>query len=78
MKDISFGFLELTNFSSLILYPKGNIHFESVIPKYQHILREPHCFQLSGCKYENYIKAINGNEEIELWRRYLVERYLVL
>jgi len=69
---------DIINFSSIILYPKGNIHFETVIPEYQHLLREPHRFQLNGCTYENYVKAISGNEEIELWRRYLVERYLVL
>jgi len=64
---------DIINFSSIILYPKGNIHFETVIPEYQHLLREPHRFQLSGCTYENWIKAISGNEELkcgeDIWWR---------
>ncbi len=66
---------EIDDFYSIILYPSGNQHFNKAIPEYQSFLIEPQ--KVFGCTYEKYIQAIEGNEEIMKWKRYLTDRYIV-
>ncbi len=68
---------EISEFTSIILYPEGNEHFGVVIPKYQHLLKEAYRGQVRGCTFEKYIESITGGEEILKWKGYLSERYLV-
>lgn len=68
---------DLTEFTSVILYPEGNKHFAKVIPEYQELLRPTHKDQLRGCTYEDFIGSITGSCEFEKWKGYLAERYLV-
>ena len=68
---------ELDDFYSIILYPSGNQHFNKVIPEYQSFLKEPWRQKVFGCSYEQYIQAIEGDEEIMRWKQYLTDRYIV-
>ena len=67
----------IKEFTSVILYPGGNEHFNDVIPKYQSKLNESHCAQVRGCTYEKFVAAITGSEDILKWKSYLEKRYLV-
>ena len=69
---------KLDDFYSIILYPSGNRHFTKVIPEYQSFLNELSRQKVFGCTYEEYIQAIQGNEEILKWKQYLSDRYIVV
>lgn len=68
---------EISDFTSIILYPSGNEHFKKAIPKYQSMLNESHRTQVRGCTYEKFIATITGDEDILKWKSYLEKRYLV-
>lgn len=68
---------EIKNFTSIILFPEGNLHFRQVIPEYQSLLHDSYRSHVFGCTYENFIAAISGDKEIEKWQDYLKKRYLV-
>jgi len=68
---------KLDDFYSIILYPSGNQHFNKAIPEYQSFLKEPWRQKVFGCTYEKFIQAIEGDEEIMRWNRYLTDRYIV-
>jgi len=65
---------KLDDFYSITLYPAGNLHFQEAIPKYKEQLTEPS--KVLGCTYEQYIAAIDGDNEILKWKQYLSDRYL--
>ena len=67
---------EITDFTSIILYPSGNDHFNDVIPEYQSKLNESHSTQVRGCTFEKFVGCITGDEEVMRWRDYLARRYL--
>ena len=69
---------ELDTFFSITLYPEGNGHFRSAIPKYQSLLRPDSQGYAFGCTYEDFISAIDGDEEVRRWKEYLRERYVVV
>ncbi len=68
---------KLDDFYSIILYPSGNQHFNKVIREYKSFLKEPCRQKVFGCTYEKFIQAIEGDEEIMKWKRYLTDRYIV-
>ena len=68
---------EIADFTSVILYPSRNPHFQKVIPEYQALLRDDQRGQVLGCTYEDFIAAIGGDTEVEAWKKYLADRYLV-
>jgi hypothetical protein len=68
---------ELDDFYSITLFPKGNHHFQKVIPHYQSLLAEAWREKVFGCTYEEYIQAIDGDEEVLKWKQYLLDRYSV-
>jgi hypothetical protein len=68
---------DIDRFISVTLYPSGNRHFTKALTAYRHGL-EPHAQDdVLGWTFEQYISALRGNSEIEDWKRYLAERYLV-
>lgn len=68
---------DISEFTSIILYPEGNLHFGHVIPEYRALMRESHQQQVIGRTYERLIAQISGDEEIMRWKAYLERRYLV-
>ena len=68
---------KLDDFYSIILYPSGNLHFNQAIPEYQSFLKEPCRHKVFGCTYEKFIQAIEGDEEIMRWKKYLTDRYII-
>lgn len=68
---------DIAEFTSIILYPKGNDHFGQVIPEYRALMHESHRHQVNGCTYETFIAEIKGDGEIMKWKDYLEKRYLV-
>lgn len=67
----------IDGFASVLLYPAGNVHMASAIKKYQSLLVEGHGLGLIGCTFETFIDAIDGGDEIQRWKKYLRDRYLV-
>jgi len=65
---------DINHFSSIILFPNGNEHFNNVIPKYRSLLMEKS--QVRACTYEDFISAIEGNKETVKWKKYLIDRYI--
>lgn len=68
---------ELDEFVSAVLYPEGNTHMSAAVEKYRKHLREEAKSGFIGCTYEHYIGSINGSDEVQNWKQYLAERYLV-
>ncbi|MBN2285184.1 MAG: hypothetical protein JXI43_01955 [Tissierellales bacterium] len=64
-------------FYSVTLFPKGNKHFIKAINSYKKQLNMKSQNNVLGCTYEDYIDAIDGNDEILKWKKYLVDRYIV-
>jgi hypothetical protein len=48
----------ISEFTSLILYPKGNDHFGKVIPGYRSLMHESERDQVRGCTYQEFISHI--------------------
>jgi hypothetical protein len=68
---------ELDDFISITIFPKGNRHFQKAISQYQSLLVDPLREKVFGCTLEEYIEAIDGDDEILRWKRYLFDRYVV-
>ena len=72
---------EISEFYSLIVYPRGNTHFEKLIPEYTKLLKEDKKKYFKGITFEDYItnnlrRLTNGNKELVKWVDYLEKRYL--
>lgn len=68
------------HFTSIILYPSGNKHFQTVIPEYRSFLLPGHEQSFLGITYEEFIRAGRQHtEDIEFlhWLQYLEDRYLL-
>lgn len=68
---------DLDYFQTVTIYPHGNSHFHHVLPEYQSLLTSQGKNQMIGCTLERFIDAIDGEEEILEWKRFLQERYIV-
>lgn len=69
---------EAYHFTSITMYPKGNLHFSKVIPEYQTFLKEKS--SLIGITYEDFIEALTKHSKdnaFDKWIAYLKERYLI-
>jgi len=65
-------------FTSVIVYPSGNEHFQKAIPEYKALLTNSNKEQLRGCTFERYIESINcADGKIKDWKNYLDKRYIV-
>jgi len=68
---------DISRFVSLTLYPSGNEHFTQALTKYQCHLKDSAQSSVRGCTFEHFINCLRGDNEIERWKQYLVERYLI-
>jgi len=70
----------ISEFYSLIVYPKGNTHFYNVIPKYTELLQNDKRKYFKGITFEDYLSNLrqitNNNKELLKWVDYLEKRYL--
>jgi len=66
---------EIDDFYSITLFPGGNGHFQDILPRYREFLTGTHKGKVLSCAYENFIKAIDGDDEVKRWQKYLQERY---
>ncbi len=75
LKMIEVG--DVDEFYSITLFPNGNKHFHSVMPKYTSLLTDENLSYVIGCTFEDYISGIGGTPELEEWKKWLKRRYLV-
>ena len=68
---------DIADFVSVTLYPAGNEHFTAALHEYQGRLLEKARPSVRGCTFEDFIGCLQGDDEVEAWRQYLAERYLV-
>ena len=68
---------EVEEFYSITLHPAGNLHFGEVIPRYQALLNESDKQAVFACTFERFFESITGNSEVERWKAYLIDRYVV-
>ena len=68
---------DIARFVSVTLYPSGNIHFTHALKKYQGHLIKSAQSSVHGSTFERFIECIQGDHEIERWKQFLIERYLV-
>jgi hypothetical protein len=71
------GRSDIARFVSVTLYPSGNAHFTHALEKYQGYLKDTARNSVLGCTFERFIECIHGDHEIERWKQFLIERYLV-
>lgn len=67
-------------YSSIILYPSGNDHFQTIIPEYKSFLLPGNELSFLGITYEDFIKAareLTDDGEFLRWLQYLEDRYIV-
>ena len=64
-------------FHSLVVYPAGNPHCAEAVPLYRSLLTEDARERFRGVTFEDYIRALDGDEEIRRWKAYLETRYLI-
>ncbi|MBN2340729.1 MAG: hypothetical protein JXX29_18405 [Deltaproteobacteria bacterium] len=67
---------ELDDFFSITLYPSGNHHFDHALAEYRNLLKPSHN-HVRGCRFEDFIEAIDGDTEILKWQQWLANRYIV-
>jgi len=68
---------DIVRFVSVTLYPSGNTHFAHALEKYQGYLKDTARNCVCGCTFERFIECIHGDDEIERWKQFLMERYLI-
>ncbi len=68
---------DITRFVSVTLYPSGNKHFSNALLRYKNHLKPSAQSSIIGCTFERYIGCIQGDQEIQDWKFFLIERYLI-
>ena len=68
---------DIARFVSVTLYPSGNAHFTDALTKYQDHLKETARSSVRSCTFERFIECIHGDHEIDKWKQFLRERYLI-
>ncbi len=68
---------DVDTFYSITLFPDGNPHFHTYIPKYQSLLVDSAQNHVFGCTFEKFISAIGGSSDFEEWKEWLKQRYLI-
>lgn len=64
-------------FISLTIYPSGNRHIADALSKYRTLLTDKGKLDLLECTFERYISCISDSPELENWKTFLRERYIV-
>ncbi|MFZ4455170.1 MAG: PGN_0703 family putative restriction endonuclease [Bacteroidales bacterium] len=68
----------LSHFTSITLYPKGNSHFEMILPKYKSFLTKKE--SVIGITYEDFfekLKVHSPSIQFNRWIDYLNKRYII-
>jgi len=68
---------DLDRFISVTIFPSGNGHMSHALSRYQGLLTDEGKSDLQGCTFERYIDFLEGGTEIEEWKAFLQDRYLV-
>lgn len=68
---------DIETFVSVTLYPSGNQHFTHALSRYRRHLAPWAQDSVRGCTFEHLISCLGGDAEVEAWKRYLEQRYLV-
>ncbi len=68
---------DIQRFQSVTLYPEGNGHFTHALSEYRNHLAALARDSVQGCTFEKYIDCLGGGSDIEAWKKYLADRYLV-
>ena len=68
---------DLDRFISVTIFPSGNEHISHALSRYQTLLTDEGKPSLQGCTFEQYIDFLEGDTEIERWKAFLQNRYLV-
>ena len=68
---------DLDRFISVTIFPSGNGHMSDALSRYQGLLTDEGKSDLQGCTFERYIDSLEGGTEIEEWKAFLQDRYLV-
>ena len=68
---------DLDRFISVTIFPSGNGHMSDALSRYQGLLTDEGKSDLQGCTFERYIDFLEGGTEIEEWKAFLQDRYLV-
>lgn len=68
---------DVDEFYSITLFPDGNNHFHHVIPKYTSRLKDKAKPYLIGCTFEKFISSIQGSPEMNEWKEWLNQRYII-
>ena len=69
--------VDLDRFISVTIFPAGNGHMSHLLSRYQGLLTDDGKSDLLGCTFERYIDFLEGGPEIEQWKAFLKDRYLV-
>ena len=75
LKMRAFG--DLDRFISVTIFPSGNEHMSHALSWYQGLLTDERKSDLLGCTFKRYIDFLEGSTEIEGWKAFLQDRYLV-
>ena len=68
---------DLDRFISVTIFPSGNEHMSHALSQYQNLLTDEGKPDLQSCTFERYIDFLEGGTEIEEWKAFLQDRYLV-
>ena len=68
---------DLDRFISVTIFPSGNEHMSHAVSRYQDLLTDEGKSDLQSCTFERYIDFLEGGPEIEQWKAFLQDRYLV-
>ena len=69
---------DLDRFISVTIFPSGNGHMSRALSRYQGLLTDDGKSDLQSCTFERYIDSLEGGTEIEEWKVFLQDRYLVM
>lgn len=68
---------KIEKFQTVTLFPEGNEHFKEEIPNYISLIKDEHKSSVISCTFDKFFGNIHGNEELQNWKRFLIERYIV-
>jgi len=68
---------ELNEFTSITVYPSGNMHFTEALSDYHNLMNPEFKKSVIGCTFEKFINSIDDEKEILNWKNYLSTRYIL-
>ncbi len=68
---------DLDRFISVTIFPSGNEHMSHALSRYRALLTDEGKSDLQSCTFERYIDFLEEGPEVEQWKAFLQDRYLV-